>query len=67
MPYKTWGCSICGMQAPVKLRKHGMFKERMDWIRHHYKKYHPEEFKRIMQKVIRTRKPKITGGKLICH
>jgi len=45
MPYRSWDCSICGMQAPKKLREHGMLAERMKWLRHHCKKYHPDEFK----------------------
>jgi hypothetical protein len=44
MPYKIWGCSICGMQATKKLREHGNFSKRMQWFRHYYKLYHPDEF-----------------------
>lgn len=40
MPYKHWGCSICGKQAPIEYRKHNMFKKRMDWLRHHRKHTH---------------------------
>jgi hypothetical protein len=40
VPYKTWGCSICGKQAPVEYHKHNMFKKRMEWIRHHRKVAH---------------------------
>lgn len=50
MPYKTWGCSICGKQAPIKLREHGKFKERMGWLRRHYKKYHPTKFREMVKK-----------------
>jgi len=45
MPYKTWGCSICGAQAPKKLRAHGKFAERMKWLRRHYQKKHPAKFR----------------------
>jgi hypothetical protein len=46
MPYKSYGCSRCKKQSPLKLREHGTFKERMDWLRDHYKRKHPAEFKR---------------------
>ena len=46
MPYKSWSCSICGKQAPKALREHGKFKERMDWLRKHYKKAHNKRFKK---------------------
>jgi len=55
MPYRSWGCSICGTQAPVKLRAHGMFGERMKWLREHYKLHHPDEFKRMTSRSVRTR------------
>ena len=45
MPYKTWGCSICGTQCPKKYRAHGKFSERMKWLRNHYKQKHPAKFK----------------------
>lgn len=50
MPYKTFGCSICGKQAPIELRKHGTFEERMSWVRNHYKKYHPKKFKEMYKR-----------------
>jgi len=56
MPYKTWGCSICGMQAPKRLRAHGKFKERMDWLRNHYREYHPDEYKKMIQKIKKARR-----------
>lgn len=56
MPYKTWGCGICGMQAPKKLRAHGMFAKRMKWLRDHYKKYHPEEFARMIKNAAKARR-----------
>lgn len=46
MPFKTYGCSICGKQAPKELRAHGKFKERMKWLREHYKRNHPKEFRK---------------------
>jgi len=55
-PYKTFGCSICGMQAPKELREHGTFAERMKWLRSHRKKYHPELFKKSIKKGVKTRK-----------
>jgi hypothetical protein len=56
MPYKTFGCSICGKQAPTQLRKHGTFAERMTWLREHRKKYHSTAFKRSIKKGLATRK-----------
>jgi len=56
MPLKTFGCSLCGTQAPTKLRAHGKFKERMDWLRNHYKEYHPDEYAKMMRKIKRTRR-----------
>jgi len=55
MPYKTWGCSICGAQAPKKLRAHGKFSERMKWLWKHRKKYHPTAHKRSVAKSQRNR------------
>lgn len=46
MPYKSFGCRLCGFQAPKKLREHGKFAERMKWLRGHYKKFHPQEYKK---------------------
>lgn len=45
MPYKTFGCSICGKQAPRALRADGKSEERWSWLRRHYKKNHPRKFK----------------------
>jgi len=45
MPLKTFGCSICGKQAPKKIREHGKFAERIDWLRRHYKRFHPRKFR----------------------
>jgi len=58
MPYKTWGCSICGAQAPEELRGHGKFKERMTWLREHYAFHHPTAYKRMMKKASRKRAEK---------
>lgn len=55
MPYKTWGCSICGMQAPKALREHGQFANRMKWLREHYKLHHPDEFQKMMHRAVQTR------------
>ena len=46
MPYKTWGCGLCGAQAPKKLREHGKFNERMKWLREHYATKHKATFKK---------------------
>ncbi len=56
MPYQSWGCSICELQAPIKLRAHGMFAKRMDWLRSHYREFHPEEFRNMIKKAVKTRK-----------
>lgn len=56
MPLESYGCSKCGKQAPKKLREHGMFKERMDWLRGHYKKHHPVLFRAMEKKSVSNRK-----------
>ena len=56
MPYKTFGCSICGKQAPKKLREHGTMSERQQWLWHHRKHEHPKAFKASIRKGIETRK-----------
>jgi hypothetical protein len=50
MPYKTFGCSICGKQAPTKYRADGMFEERMAWLRRHRAQHHPTAFKASVKK-----------------
>jgi len=55
MPYKTYGCSICGTQAPKELREHGTFKERMEWLRRHRKRYHPRKFRESERKSLKSR------------
>jgi len=40
MPLKQFKCSVCGASAPSELLKHGKFKERMNWLRRHYKRKH---------------------------
>jgi hypothetical protein len=56
VPFKTFGCSICGKQAPAKLRLHGTFEERMKWLREHREKFHPRKFRESIRKGIETRK-----------
>ena len=58
MPYKSWGCSLCRMQTPKKLRSHGKFAERIRWLRLHYHRYHPAEFEKMVRKVVRIRRSK---------
>lgn len=58
MPYKTFGCSICGKQAPLRLREHGTMSERMKWLREHRKKEHPAAFKASVKKAVSTRRAK---------
>jgi len=53
--YKTFGCKICGQQAPKKLREHGTFAERMKWLRDHRKAKHPKAFRASIKKGLRTR------------
>lgn len=55
MPYKTWGCSLCGKQAPVELRKHGTMSERMEWLWSHRKEEHPWHHSRSVAKSQRAR------------
>lgn len=38
MPLKSFGCRICGRQAPTEYRRHGMFEKRMSWLRRHKKR-----------------------------
>ncbi len=56
MPYKTWGCSICGAQAPEKLRRHGTFAKRMKWLREHREEKHPKAFRASINKGLKTRR-----------
>jgi len=56
MPYKTWGCSICGEQAPKSLRDHGNFSERMSWLWSHRKERHPRKHRKSVLKSQRARK-----------
>lgn len=55
MPLKSYGCSICGKQAPKKLRAHGKFSERMEWLWRHRKKHHPTAHKRSVAKSLKAR------------
>jgi len=50
MPLKSFGCSICGKQAPVAYRADGKFEERMAWLRRHRKKMHPRKFRESYRK-----------------
>jgi hypothetical protein len=56
MPYKTFGCKLCGKQASKQLREHGTFEERQEWLRDHRKKFHPKAFKASIKKGVATRK-----------
>ena len=56
MPLKSYGCSICGKQAPKKLREEGKLEERFAWLRGHREKNHPRKFKESIKKGIATRK-----------
>lgn len=56
MPLKSFVCSICGAQAPKKLREHGKFSERMKWLRDHRAKKHPMAHKRSVVKSRKARK-----------
>jgi hypothetical protein len=56
---KSWACSICGMQAPKELREHGKFNDRMRWLRGHYKLYHPDEFRRMYERMVETKKERL--------
>lgn len=44
-PLESYGCSVCGRQAPKELREHGKYRERMAWLRRHYGRRHPYIFK----------------------
>ena len=50
MPLKSFGCSICGRQAPTEYRQDGKFKERMSWLRRHYKRFHPKKFREMYKR-----------------
>lgn len=56
MPLASFNCSICGAKAPKAYLQHGKFKERMRWLRGHYKRKHPTAFKRTVSKGVKTRK-----------
>lgn len=58
MPYESWGCGICGAQAPKEYRKHGKMAQRMRWLREHREKHHPKAFKASIKKGLKTRKRK---------
>jgi len=56
MPLESFACSICGRQAPKKLRAHGKFSERMKWLWRHRKAKHPTAHKRSIKKSLRARR-----------
>ena len=45
-PLRHFRCSICGAEAPKLLLAHNKFAERMTWLRRHYKRVHPEAFRK---------------------
>jgi hypothetical protein len=49
-PLESYGCSVCAKQAPKKLREDGMFAERLNWLRKHYKESHPVLFRKWHKK-----------------
>lgn len=63
MPLKSFGCKICGKQAPKRLREHGTFSERMEWLWGHRKRKHPAAHKISVNKSLKARglKPKKKG------
>ena len=54
-PLKSYGCSICGEQAPTTCRADGKFEERMAWLLSHRKKHHPKAHRESVKKAVRTR------------
>lgn len=40
MPLKQFRCSICGASCPKEYLSHDNFKQRMSWLRSHYKRKH---------------------------
>lgn len=55
MPLKSFGCSICGVQAPKKLRAEGKFSERMKWLWKHRQRTHWVAHKRSVARSLRAR------------
>jgi len=49
-------CGICG--KAIKGTTKAPFKDRMDKLRRHRKKYHPKAFKKSVKKAIKTKKGK---------
>jgi len=45
MPLSQFCCKICGKCCPKKYLKHGQAQKRLSWLRHHYQRKHPTEFK----------------------
>lgn len=58
MPYKSYGCKVCGKQAPTRLREHGTEAERWDWLRKHYMTDHPHKWKEWQKKSAQTKSKK---------
>lgn len=56
MPLQSFGCSICGQQAPTKLRRHDQFANRMTWLRRHRMVRHPAAFRASVKKSVRTKR-----------
>lgn len=56
MPLSQFKCSVCGKNAPRKVLEHGSYKERMDWLRKHYKENHPRKWAEWNKKVAKTKK-----------
>ena len=54
-PLKSYGCNICGQQAPKKLRAEGKFSERMKWLWKHRKEQHPTAHKRSVAKGLKAK------------
>jgi len=52
---KSYGCSICGKQAPKKYRAHKQFANRMSWLRRHRKSSHPTAHQASVRKGVRAR------------
>jgi len=49
-PLERFCCSICGRCVPKSLLLHPKFPERMAWLRRHYQRAHPAEFRKWYRK-----------------
>lgn len=45
MPLKSYKCGECGRSAPKELLRHNRFEDRIAWLRKHYERNHPSQFK----------------------